>query len=258
MTVSERTYSGIRVIIGDADTIAQIAGRRIIEAVKAAPDVALAFPTGSSPEGVYANIISSYRRRAASGPDPSWSQVRCFNLDEYWRLPPWHPQSYACYMRTHLYDWVDVMPNNIFYPDSLAPTAEEACESFESQIAACGGIEHVLLGIGANGHIGFNEAGLPRSRTHIADLATSTILANSRFFETVDAVPKQAITAGLDTILEARAVTLIALGSTKASAVRQMLTGPPDVACPASLLQEVADRCLVCLDPDAAGLLPEQ
>ncbi len=252
----ETHVAGIRVMIGEPDDLALAACARVLETIRAKPAATMLFPTGASPEGVYAALVSAYRRRSSvAGPDPSWAAVHCFNMDEYWRLPPWHDQSYAYYMRERLYRWVDARPENLYYPDALAPTPEEACAAYERQVAELGGFDHVLFGIGVDGHLGFNEAGLPRSRTQIIQLSRSTREANGRYFGGSQNVPTHAVTAGLDTMLEARAMTLIALGAAKARAIHDALCGPIGVGCPASLLREHPERCLMLLDEEAAGLL---
>jgi glucosamine-6-phosphate deaminase len=253
---SETSVSGIRTIVADESELARIAAERILGIIRSKPDAVLLFPTGATPEGTYAALVSAFRRRCpGAGPEPSWSRARCLNMDEYWRLPPWHDQSYSFFMREHLYRWVDLRPENLFYPDSLAPTPEEACAAYERQVATLGGFDHVLFGIGVDGHLGFNEAGLARSRTQYVAIAESTRRANGRYFGGRDQVPTHAITAGLDTMLEGRALTLIALGGNKARAVRAMLTGPIGVHCPASLLREAPDRTLVLIDQGAASEL---
>lgn len=255
MSLRERFVGGMRVIVGRPEELAAAVAERIVAIISAKPNCTLMFPTGATPELVYAALVSRYRRRPTEGADPSWSRVRCFNLDEYWGLPPWNEQSYAHYMRVHLYDWVDVSPANVFGPDSMAPTEEEACEAYERQIADCGGIDHAFLGIGVDGHIAFNEAGHPRGRTQVIELSASTIQANQGYFDPPETMPRKAMTVGIDTILASRSITLLATGSKKASAVNAALTGEVGPGCPASFLREVADRCIFYVDDGAASLL---
>lgn len=250
----EFAFAGARVVVAPAPELAGIAAGRILEILRGKPEATLLFPTGATPECVYAALISAYRRRSPlTGPDPSWSRARCFNMDEYWQLPPWHPESYAQYMREHLYRWIDARPENLYYPDALAPTPEEACAAYERQVADAGGFDHVLFGVGVDGHLGFNEAGLPRSRTQLVTLAESTREANGGYFGGGASVPPHAITAGLDTMLEGRALTLVALGASKAPAIRAALEGPIGVSCPASLLRECGERVWWLLDEAAAS-----
>jgi len=256
MSLSERDVAGIRVFVGQRDELAAAVCDVILAVIRGKPDATLMFPTGATPEPVYADLVSQHRRRPTAGPDPSWRGARCFNLDEYWRLPPWSAASYAHFMRVHLYDWVNVSPENVFGPDALAPTEADACAAYERQIADCGGIDHAFLGIGVDGHIAFNEAGLPRSGTHVIDLAPSTIEANRIHFPGPDEImPTKAITAGIDTILGSRCITLLATGTRKAQAVRGALLAPIGEGCPASFLREVPERCVFYLDADAASLL---
>jgi glucosamine-6-phosphate deaminase len=246
----------VRVFVAPAAELELAIRDIVLDAIRQKPEAVLMFPTGSTPEGVYAALVSQFRRRRPGAPNPSWSQARCLNMDEYWRMPSWDRQSYAWFMKSHLYDWVDVSTANIYYPDAMAPTAEEACQAYEAQIEALGGIDHCLLGIGVNGHIAFNEPGYPRTRTHLVELTESTIEANQRFFEPPEAMPTQALTAGLDTLLASRRITLLATGAAKAEAVRDALTADPGNDCPASFLQALADRCTFYLDEEAASLLP--
>jgi len=252
----ELQISGVRVVIGEAEELDFAVRDAILDVIRRKPDAVLMFPTGSTPEGVYAALVSHFRRRDPGRPEPSWAETRCLNMDEYWRLPPWDPQSYSWYMRTHLYEWLDVQPGNLYFPDAMAPTSEDACDTMERHIRELGGLDHCFLGIGVDGHIAFNEAGLPRSRTHVIDLAPSTIQANQRFFSSPDEVPTRALTAGIDTLLGAKQITLLAKGEGKDEAIRQTLTGEMGVHCPASFLREAADRSTIYLDAAAASQLP--
>lgn len=253
----ERLISGVRVFVGGGEELDYAVRDVILDTIRKRPDAVLMFPTGSTPEGVYAALVSHFRRRQPGCPEPSWSATRCLNMDEYWRLPPWDPQSYSWFMRTHLYEWVDVRAENLYFPDAMAPTPEDACEAMERHIRELGGIDHCFLGIGVDGHIAFNEAGLPRSRTRVIDLAASTIEANQRFFASPSDVPTRALTAGIDTLLESRQISLVAKGASKAEAVRHAVVGEVSVDCPASLLREVADRVTFYVDEGAASQLPE-
>jgi glucosamine-6-phosphate deaminase len=254
--VLERTVSGVSVAVAPSGELLIAVADQIERALRAKPDAVLLFPTGVTPVGVYAELVSRYRRRDPRGRNVvSWRDVRCFNMDEYWGLAPWRPESYAHFMRTHLYEWVDVRPENAYYPDSLAPTPAMAADAYERQLAALGGIDLAFAGIGLDGHLGFNEAGLPRSRTHLVELAESSIRANRASFDPPESMPTTAITIGLDTILEARRIVVLAFGEHKAKAVRGALLGPIGVECPASLVREVPDRVRFYVDEPAAALL---
>ena len=209
--------------------------------IRTAPQSVVGLATGSTPIGLY-------RRLAAA--DLDWSGVTSFNLDEYEGLAPDHPQSYHHFMWTHLFRHVNIAPANVH-----VPTAEEGGAAFEARIAEAGGIDLQVLGIGANGHIGFNEPGSSLdSATRRVTLAARTIADNARFFESASAVPRSAVTMGIGTIMQARTILLMACGAGKAEAVAGALEGPVTTDLPASVLQRHAD-VQVLLDEAAASLL---
>ncbi|TWU01460.1 glucosamine-6-phosphate deaminase [Neorhodopirellula pilleata] len=214
----------------------------------------LGLATGSTPLSVYENLC----RRYQSG-EVSFQGITTFNLDEYVGLPPEHPQSYLAYMRTNLFDHVDLDRSKTHLPAAHqiddSHSAEAISRRYESEIENAGGIDWQLLGIGVNGHIGFNEPGATiDSPTRLVDLAASTIEANSRFFESTDQVPKQAITMGIGTILKARKIVLLATGAAKAEAVAAAINGPVTSDNPASFLQTHSDVLFV-LDREAASAI---
>ncbi|RLI23840.1 glucosamine-6-phosphate deaminase, partial [Candidatus Bathyarchaeota archaeon] len=185
----------------------------------------------------------------------SFSRVTTFNLDEYVGLPPDHPQSYHYYMFHNLFDHVDVRRENVHIPDGMAENLDEECRRYEEAIKEAGGIDLQLLGIGRNGHIGFNEPGSPfDSRTRVVKLSEQTRKDNARFFNSIDEVPTHAITMGIGTIMEARRIILIASGEAKAEAIAKAVKGPKTVDVPASALQDHPD-CLFIIDKEAASLL---
>lgn len=178
-----------------------------------------------------------------------------FNLDEYLELGPADPRSFNAFMRQNLFDHVNVPPGNIHVPHDLPADAEEECRRYEEAIAAAGGIDLQLLGIGHNGHIGFNEPGTSfSSRTRVVRLTDGTRMANARYFDSPDQVPRTAISVGIATIMECRRIILMASGSSKAEAVRQAVEGPVTESVPASVLQRHQDTTFV-LDREAAALL---
>ncbi|KYH37677.1 MAG: glucosamine-6-phosphate deaminase [Candidatus Bathyarchaeota archaeon B24] len=223
---------------------------RIAEAVRSKPDIVLGLATGGTPLGCYRELIRMHREEGLS-----FSKVTTFNLDEYVGLPPSHPQSYHYYMFHNLFDHVDVRRENVHIPDGMAEDLDEECRRYEEAIKEAGGIDLQLLGIGRNGHIGFNEPGSPfDSRTRVVKLSEQTRKDNARFFNSIDEVPTHAITMGIGTIMEARRIILIASGEAKAEAIAKAVKGPKTVDVPASALQDHPD-CLFIIDKEAASLL---
>ncbi|MCD6444643.1 glucosamine-6-phosphate deaminase [Candidatus Bathyarchaeota archaeon] len=223
---------------------------RIAEAVRSKPDIVLGLATGGTPLGCYRELIRMHREEGLS-----FSRVTTFNLDEYVGLPPSHPQSYHYYMFHNFFDHVDVRRENVHIPDGMAEDLDEECRRYEEAIKRAGGIDLQLLGIGRNGHIGFNEPGSPfDSRTRVVKLSEQTRKDNARFFNSIDEVPTHAITMGIGTIMEARRIILIASGEAKAEAIAKAVKGPKTVDVPASVLQDHPD-CLFIVDKEAASLL---
>ncbi len=225
----------------DYDAMSRRAASVIAAQVVSKPDCVLGLATGSSPVGTYQQLIKWYEQG-----DLSFREVRSVNLDEYYGLAPDHDQSYRYFMQTNLFDHVDILPENTSVPDGLAkdPAAEGA--RYEQVAAGLGYADLQLLGMGRNGHIGFNEPcdHFPLA-THLVDLTESTIEANARFFASADDVPRQALTMGIGTIMRARKILVVVSGADKADAVWKAFRGPitPDV--PASILQLHPDVTLV-------------
>lgn len=214
------------------------------------PDAVLGLATGSTPIGIYREIIRAYDRKMVS-----FKRVRTFNLDEYVGLDANHPQSYRYYMNEHLFRHLDVAPENIHIPDGTAKDLAEECRRYDRLLEQLGPIDLQLLGIGHNGHIGFNEPDRELSgRTHVAELNESTRQANARFFQNMDEVPTHAVTMGVGDILKAKTVVLVAKGADKAEILHRALTGPITTDCPASLLQ-THPRLIVLADAEAGRLL---
>ena len=215
------------------------------------PDAVLGLATGSTPVGMYAQLVEWYNKG-----DLDFSGVTTVNLDEYRGLPKDHPESYWSFMHRNLFDKVNIDPAKINLPDGTNPDAEDACAKYNQIIHAVGGIDLQLLGIGHDGHIGFNEPGEAfELETHCIDLAPTTIEANKRFFDGNEAlVPKQAYTMGIKTIMQARKVLVVANGKAKAQAVKDAVTGPVTPACPGSILQLHPD-CILVADEEALSLL---
>ena len=203
--------------------------------------------TGSTPMDTYRELISLHR-----GGVLDFSRVKA-SLDEYVGLPDGHPESYVSFMKRNLFDHINIGSYSL--PDSRARDLQRECESYEQAIKNDGGIDLQLLGIGNNGHIGFNEPGEAFTySTNLTTLAQSTIDANKRFFDSIDQVPRQALSMGIGTIMEARSILLLALGEAKAQAVYQMIRGPITPQVPASILRSHA-RVTVMLDKAAAARL---
>jgi len=229
-------------------------GRRaaqiIAEMIAAKPQAVLGLATGGTPEGCYAELV---RMHGEEGLD--FHLITTFNLDEYVGLPPSHEQSYHYYMNDKLFNHINIDKKRVHIPDGLAPVPKELCDAYEKLIKSSGGIDLQLLGIGRNGHIGFNEPGSPLdSRTRAVDLSEETRRDNCRFFGSIDQVPRQAITMGLATIMDARRILLLASGVNKAWAVEQAIKGPVTVKVPASILQRHRD-CTFLLDREAASTI---
>ena len=205
------------------------------------PNCVLGLATGSTPIGTYENLIA--RNRAG---DLSFREVRTVNLDEYKGLAPTHDQSYRYFMQTNLFDHIDILPENTNVPDGLAADADAECARYDALVASLGYADLQLLGLGRNGHIGFNEPDDHFTKeTHVVDLTDSTIDANARFFATRDDVPRQALTMGVGCIMAARRVLLIASGADKADALYSAVCGPISPDCPASILQLHGDVVVV-------------
>jgi len=212
------------------------------------PDSVLGLATGSTPVELYRKLVAMVRCG-----EVSFAHATCFNLDEYAGLPADHPRSYACFMREHLFSHIRVA--QWFIPDGLAKDVATHCEEYEYRIRDCGGIDLQLLGIGSDGHIGFNEPGSSlASRTRIKTLTARTVADNARFFDSAEAVPRHVITMGVGTIMEARHCLVLATGESKAAAVAAMVEGPVTASVPASALQ-MHPVCTLVVDEAAAKLL---
>lgn len=230
------------VVVMDAEAASKAVAERLETAIVSKPDLVLGLATGNSPRRVYDLLVAAYKERGLS-----FSRVTSFNLDEYCGLPADRPGSFLAYMRGKLFDRVDIDPSRAHIPDGTAADPQTIAKAYDDAIKAVGGIDLQLLGIGQNGHIGFNEPGSPRqSRTRVVDLTPHTISANAGDFPEGELPPPQAITMGIGTILEARQIILLATGSNKAEALEAAINGPLTEACPASFLQLHPDVTIVC------------
>lgn len=197
------------------------------------PDAVLGLATGSTPIGTYQQLIDWYKKG-----DLDFSEIRSVNLDEYKGLSADNDQSYAYFMRTNLFDSVNIKKENTYIPNGLEEDIAKECARYNSIIHTLGGIDLQLLGLGGNGHIGFNEPGAAYEKeTHCVKLTENTIQANSRFFEKLEDVPRYAYTTGIKNIMQAKRILLIASGENKADALYRSLFGPITPTVPASILQ---------------------
>ncbi len=238
------------IIAKDYDTLGRIAATRFAAQVIQKPNAVLGFATGSSPLSTYAAMIKLYREGIVD-----FSKARTFNLDEYCGLSRDHEQSYYKFMFDNLFTHINVDPKNVHLPDGLAKDFSAHCREYEAEIDAAGGIDLQILGIGTNGHIGFNEPEPAFSPiTHRVALTENTIRDNQRFFKSFDDVPKFALSMGIGSIMRARSIVLVASGKSKAEVIKGMVKGEITPDLPASILQLHCDVTVV-LDSAAASLL---
>ncbi len=213
-------------------------------------DSNLGLCTGSTPVGMYKELVGIRNEKSLD-----FSQIKTFNLDEYLGLSPENDQSYYFFMMDNLLKHVNIRTENINIPNGLAENIEEECQRYEKEILQAGGLDLQVLGIGRNGHIGFNEPGSQfKGETHLIDLDEDTINANARFFDNREEVPTQAITMGIKTIMQAKKVLLLANGEGKAKAIKETVEGEINPQVPASILQ-LHNDCTIIVDKDAAKLL---
>lgn len=213
------------------------------------PDAVLGLATGSTPIGAYKELIRRYQNG-----DLDFQNIRTANLDEYKGLSKDNDQSYAYFMRTNLFDHVNIKAENTNIPDGLNADADAECARYDQVVRSLGGVDLQLLGLGGNGHIGFNEpADAFTSGTHCVTLTESTISANARFFEKIEDVPRYAYTMGIKTIMDAKSILLIVSGQSKADALYRSLFGPIVPSVPASVLQLHHDVTVIA-DEEALSL----
>ncbi|PKM51434.1 MAG: glucosamine-6-phosphate deaminase [Firmicutes bacterium HGW-Firmicutes-7] len=219
----------------------------VLAQVTIKPNSILGLATGGTPIGLYKEMVYGYK---SNGVD--FSQVKTFNLDEYFPIKKDNEQSYAYYMNEKLFNHINISSENIHIPNGENVNTKEECESYNEQIYSCGGIDLQVLGIGNNGHIGFNEPDVSfEARTHLVNLDQETIEANARFFESEEEVPRQAISMGIGNIMHSRKILLIASGKSKANIISKTLFGDISPNVPASILQLHNDVTVV-LDQEAA------
>ncbi len=238
------------VIRPDALAASTSAAQIIAETIQASAHPVLGLATGGTPIDTYRELVRMHQQDGLE-----FSHVTTFNLDEYIGLAPDHPQSYRHFMQQQLLDHVNVDRANTHVPDGLAADPQAHAAEYEGRIAAAGGIDLQMLGIGHNGHIAFNEPGAAIDcRTRVVELTEQTIEKNSRFFESIDDVPRTALTMGIGTILEAKQILMLATGRDKAKAVQQAIEGEPESGNPASFLQLHGNVTFVLDQQAASGL----
>lgn len=226
------------------------AAKQVASLIRKEPDCVIGFATGSTPLGLYKELIRMHKEEGLD-----FSKVVTFNLDEYVGLPPNHPESYHYFMWENLFKHININPSNVHIPMGMAEDVDAFCEWYEQKIIEHGGIDLQILGIGANGHIAFNEPGSSLgSRTRIKTLNENTRLDNSRFFNSLDEVPKYAITMGVGTIMEAKRLLLLANGVKKADAIKATVEGPIMAKFPATIVQ-LHRYATVIVDKEAASKL---
>ena len=237
------------IITENYEEMSKKAAEILIDVVKNNPNAILGFATGSSPIGTYENMAKDHRENGTS-----YKNVRTVNLDEYVGLTADHDQSYAYFMRTNLFDKIDVELKNTHLPCGSAKDTQKECERYNALLDEMKQ-DVQLLGLGSNGHIGFNEPNTPfDSVTHLVDLTESTIKDNSRLFSSIDEVPRQALSMGIKNIMQAKSIVMVVSGKNKAEALKGMIKGEVTPALPASVLQLHPFVTIVC-DKDAASLL---
>ena len=226
----------------DYDAMSRRAANIISAEVIRRPDCVLGLATGSTPIGTYKQLAAWNQRG-----DFSFKEVHSVNLDEYKGLSGDHDQSYRYFMQKNLFDHIDILPENTYVPSGLAEDPEEECRRYDELVKSFGYADLQLLGLGRNGHIGFNEPSDHFVKeTHVVDLTESTIEANKRFFEKEEDVPRQAYTMGIGTIMRAKKILLVASGEGKADIIAKAFTGPITPEVPASILQLHNDVTVVC------------
>ena len=237
-------------VVKDYDEASRGATEIIADQIKEKKNSVLGLATGSSPLGIYKILVEKYNKG-----EISFKDISTVNLDEYKGLNALDKNSYHYYMNENLFSKVDINPKNVNIPDGMALDAEEYCKKYEAIIESLGGIDLQLLGLGENGHIGFNEPGTPfTERTHLVDLTESTIQANSRLFAKIEDVPRQAFSMGIATIMSAKKILLIATGAQKSDALAKVVNGEVTTEVPGSVLQNHMDVIIICDEAAASKL----
>ncbi len=243
-----------KIIAKNKEEASRYVAERFMNVIYQKYEPVLGFATGGTPKLFYSELINAFQKR-----EVKFNHVKAFNLDEYLGLAPDHAQSYAYYMETQLYKFVDFNTKNTHIPNGLTNDPKKEAKNYEELIELSGGIDIQLLGIGVNGHIGFNEpSDTFQLYTHVTHLKESTIKANARYFESHEDVPKQAITMGVGTIMKAKRIILLAFGEKKQNIMKKLFDQTTiDPNLPASILHAHQDVTVV-MDEDAAKLIEER
>ena len=235
------------------DEVSKEAANMVADLIRRKPNCVLGFATGGTPLGLYKELIRMHKEEGLD-----FSKVTTFNLDEYVSLPPEHPQSYHYFMWENLFNHVNVDPRYVHIPQGMAKDIDEFCDWYEERIEYYGGIDLQILGIGANGHIAFNEPGSSLgSRTRIKTLQKETRWDNKRFFESDEQVPSQAITMGVGTIMDSKTLLLLASGKSKADAIKATVEGPITALYPATIVQMHRKAFIICDEGAGSSLSKE-
>ncbi|MCK4258792.1 MAG: glucosamine-6-phosphate deaminase [Halanaerobiales bacterium] len=238
------------IVTADANEMSKKASELFIEEINRNSEMVLGLATGSTPVGLYNQLIEAYRAGKVD-----FSKVKTFNLDEYYGLATDHPASYHFFMQQNLFSHINISPENVHIPNGVSEDVERYCKEYEEMIKEAGGIDLQLLGIGENAHIGFNEPGTALgAKTQLIQLAQKTIDSNARFFLNKEDVPKKAISMGIKTIMRSRKIVLLASGEKKAQAIYNTVVGTVESSVPASVLQLHPDVVLI-IDREAVALL---
>lgn len=234
--------------VGNQNDFGKVAAYIVSNLVQTSPNAVLGLATGGTPVDLYKELIEIYNKGAIS-----FEKVKTYNLDEYVGLPTDHPASYRTFMNEHLFNHIDILPENTHVPNGQADNLDQECQRYDEMLSKAV-IDLQVLGIGHNGHIGFNEPGQQLTpSTHVVDLLPETREANARYFNSVDDVPQQAITMGVGSIMKSKQILLMVRGADKAEIVHRALTGPITTLCPASLLQ-LHPNVTVLMDAEAGRL----
>jgi len=238
------------IVVKNYEEMSKKAASIISSQVIIEPNSVLGLATGDTPLGMYKELIKKYKEN-----EVDFSKVKTFNLDEYYGLERDNIQSYYFYMINNFFEFINIYSNNINIPNGTSNDIEEDCLNYERKIKEAGGIDIQVLGIGVNGHIGFNEPNVNfEAQTHLVNLNENTIKSNARFFNSIDEVPKKAISMGIKTILQSKKIILLASGESKAEAVYNTVKGKISPEIPSSILQ-LHQNVTIILDESAAKLL---
>lgn len=240
-------------IFEEHESASQYAARVLAKHIREKPDAVIGLSTGSTPLLMYAELRRRYEEEGLD-----FSDITSFNLDEYVGLGVDHPSSYRYFMQQVLFNHINIKPDHVHLPNGLSDDVPATCVAYDESISDAGGIDLQVLGLGGDGHIGFNEPSSSlASRTRIKTLTQETREDNARFFNSIDDVPRHCITMGIGTIMEARQIVLLAFGEHKAAAVQQVIEGPVSAMWPATILQ-MHSSVVVLLDEAAAASLSKK